>query len=67
MLPAMLAALFYHFQWVNEHVAQQHPIFCSRAVHFLSEHGGLLRLDAAWLKDHNASSSGMVVSDPEQA
>lgn len=60
----MLAALFHHFAWVKEHVAGQHPIFRSRVAQCLARHGHLLRLDAKWLLDHNASSSGMEVREP---
>jgi len=63
MLPMMLAALFHHFDWVKTNVAPQHPIFGSNAVKLLTAHRHLLRLDPAWLDDHNKSARGMSVSD----
>ena len=61
MLPMMLAALFHHYDWVTTNVAQQHPIFTSRAVKLITRHGHLLRLDPDWLDDHNKSAGGMSV------
>ena len=61
MLPMMLAALFHHYDWVTTNVAQQHPIFTSRAAKLIASHGHLLRLDPDWLDDHNKSARGMSV------